>query len=69
MACGKSLSAAETEIGAVTEGVTTTEAVCEFSQKLGIELPIAEQVELTLKGASSPTQAIMNLMTRPLASE
>jgi len=51
------------------EGVPTTEAVCELSQRLGLELPIAQQVEDTLKGRSSPEQAIMTLMGRPLSSE
>ncbi|HEY9777323.1 MAG TPA: NAD(P)H-dependent glycerol-3-phosphate dehydrogenase [Planktothrix sp.] len=57
------------EMGVAVEGVPTAQAVCELSKKLGLELPIAEQVEATLKGKSSPEQAIMTLMKRPLASE
>jgi glycerol-3-phosphate dehydrogenase (NAD(P)+) len=57
------------ELGVAVEGVPTTEAVCELSKKLGLELPIADQVEATLKGKSSPEQAIMTLMSRPLSSE
>lgn len=69
MARGESAGAAEKELGATAEGITTAEAVCELSKKLKIELPIAEQVQLTLKGKSTPKQAIMSLMARPLASE
>jgi glycerol-3-phosphate dehydrogenase (NAD(P)+) len=69
MARGDSADTAERELGATAEGITTAEAVCELSQKLGIELPIARQVESTLKGESTPKLAIMTLMSRPLASE
>jgi len=57
------------EMEVAVEGVPTAEAVCELSKRLDIELPIAEQVEATLKGKSSPERAIMTLMSRPLASE
>ena len=66
---GKSLDEILTGLGAVAEGVTTTAAVCELSKRLGLELPIAEQVQSTLKGNSTPAGAIMALLSRPLASE
>lgn len=69
LAEGRTLAEAEMELGAVAEGVTTTEAVCELSQKLSIEMPIAQQVQATLTGNTTPRKAIMTLMTRPLASE
>jgi glycerol-3-phosphate dehydrogenase (NAD(P)+) len=69
MARGDSVESAQRELGATAEGVTTAEAVCELSRKLGIELPIAEQVNSILKGQNTPKLAIMSLMTRPLASE
>ncbi len=69
MARGQPLSVILEELGSVAEGVTTTEAVCELSQRLGLELPIAWQVESTLKGNSTPANAIMALLGRPLASE
>jgi len=69
MARGDSAETAQRELGATAEGVTTAKAVCELSKKLGIGMPIAEQVESTLSGISDPKQAIMSLMTRPLASE
>lgn len=69
MARGDSVETAQRELGATAEGITTARAVCELSKKLSIELPIAEQVDMTLRGLSAPKQAIMSLMTRPLASE
>ncbi len=69
MALGLTAAAAQEELGATAEGVTTAEAVCELSKTLAIELPIAWQVEATLKGLTRPEKAIMSLMTRPLASE
>jgi len=69
MALGKTRDQALATVGATAEGVPTTYAVCELSKRLGIELPIAEQVEATLKGTTTPEGAIMTLMARPLASE
>jgi len=69
MAQGKALEQIKAEVGAVIEGITTVEAVCELSKRLGVELPIAQLVQETLKGIITPEQAIMTLMARPLASE
>jgi glycerol-3-phosphate dehydrogenase (NAD(P)+) len=69
MARGKSLAQMKVEIGAVVEGITTCEAVCELSKRVGVQLPIAELVQATLLGTTPPEKAIMALMARPLASE
>jgi glycerol-3-phosphate dehydrogenase (NAD(P)+) len=69
LAKGRSTDEIIKELGVAVEGVPTTEAVCELSKRLGLELPIAQQVEDTLKGRSSPAQAIMTLMSRPLSAE
>jgi glycerol-3-phosphate dehydrogenase (NAD(P)+) len=69
LAKGQSLEDITRGLGGTAEGVTTTEAVCELSKRLEIELPIAEQVEATLKCKTTPKGAIMTLMTRPLSSE
>jgi glycerol-3-phosphate dehydrogenase (NAD(P)+) len=66
---GRTLDEISLEIGAVVEGVTTARAVCELSEKLKIDLPIARQVDDALRGKTSPERAIMTLMNRPLASE
>jgi len=69
MARGLSRDEVLSLLGATAEGVPTCQAVCELSKKLGIELPIAEQVEATLTGKTTPERAIMTLMSRPLVSE
>lgn len=69
LALGDELAQAQSDIGAVAEGVTTTLAVCELSKQLGIEMPIATQVAATLNGETTPREAIMNLMKRPLVGE
>ncbi|MBI4534257.1 MAG: NAD(P)-dependent glycerol-3-phosphate dehydrogenase [Candidatus Melainabacteria bacterium] len=69
LASGKSKDKVMLELGAVAEGIPTTEAVCELANTLGIELPIAEQVKIILDGESTPKKAIMALMQRPLAGE
>ncbi len=69
IARGQNPADAEAGLGAVAEGVATAYAVVSLSRQLGVEMPIAVQVEQTLKGACRPDTAIMNLMSRPLASE
>jgi glycerol-3-phosphate dehydrogenase (NAD(P)+) len=66
---GKALDDIFAEIGAALEGVPTAKAICELSQRLNIDLPIATQVQAALSGKTSPEGAIMTLMSRPLASE
>ena len=66
---GKTLTEILGDLGAIAEGVTTAEAVCELSKQLGLELPIAEQVNAALKGKTTPKGAIMTLMGRPPSSE
>lgn len=69
MARGKSIEQVQQEVGSVIEGVPTTAAVCELSKRVGIELPIAELVQSTLLGETTPGKAIMSLMARPLVTE
>ena len=64
-----SLDEAIKKVGALAEGVETTHAVCELSKKVSIDLPIAFQVQSTLKGITTPEKSIMALMQRPLAQE
>ena len=66
---GKQLEEVLTGLEAIAEGVPTAEAVCELSKRLGLELPIAEQVDAALKGKTTPKGAIMTLMGRPPSSE
>jgi len=69
IARGTSCEMALAKLGAVAEGVNTARAVCQLAANRSVELPIALQVEASLRGDISPQKAIMNLMTRPLVSE
>jgi glycerol-3-phosphate dehydrogenase (NAD(P)+) len=51
--------------GKVAEGVRTTRAALGLAHKRGIEMPIAEQMELILNEGMDPREAIRNLMLRP----
>jgi len=69
LAAGKSVMQAVEIVKATAEGVETTYAVCELSKNMGIELPIAEQVQATMKGQVTARETIMSLMARPLSVE
>lgn len=56
-------------LGAVAEGVKTTEAVCHLSKKYDIEMPISSEVQKLLKGEVSPKGAVINMMKRQLKPE
>jgi glycerol-3-phosphate dehydrogenase (NAD(P)+) len=51
--------------GKVAEGVLTTRAALGLARKHGIEMPIAEQMELILDEGKDPREAIKDLMLRP----
>jgi glycerol-3-phosphate dehydrogenase (NAD(P)+) len=51
--------------GKVAEGVMTTRAALGLARLHGIEMPIAEQMELILSEGKDPREAIRNLMLRP----
>jgi glycerol-3-phosphate dehydrogenase (NAD(P)+) len=51
--------------GKVAEGVLTTRAVLGLARLHGIEMPIAEQMELILNEGKDPREAIKALMLRP----
>ncbi len=53
----------------VAEGVRTVVAVRELARRTGIEMPIAEQVYLTLHEDKDPMQVVRELMTRQLRRE
>ena len=50
-------------------GVRTTRSVAELSEKLSVEMPICEQMNLVLFKAKPPREAIANLMLRDPKSE
>jgi glycerol-3-phosphate dehydrogenase (NAD(P)+) len=51
--------------GKVAEGVLTTRAALGLARKHGVEMPIAEQMELILNEGKDPREAIRDLMMRP----
>jgi len=51
--------------GKVAEGVLTTRAALGLARRHGIEMPIAEQMELILDEGKDPREAIRQLMLRP----
>jgi glycerol-3-phosphate dehydrogenase (NAD(P)+) len=55
--------------GKVAEGVLTTRAALGLARQHGIEMPIAEQMELILENGKDPREAIKSLMLRPGKNE
>jgi glycerol-3-phosphate dehydrogenase (NAD(P)+) len=55
--------------GKVAEGVRTTRAALGLARKLGVEMPITEQMELILDEGKNPKDAIRDLMLRPNRDE
>jgi glycerol-3-phosphate dehydrogenase (NAD(P)+) len=51
--------------GKVAEGVLTTRAALGLARRHGLEMPIAEQMELILNEGKDPREAIRALMLRP----
>jgi glycerol-3-phosphate dehydrogenase (NAD(P)+) len=69
LADGKSLAAAQAEIQQVVEGVMAAEAVHEVAEKLGIDMPICQQIYKILHKGAQPLEAVSELMGRALTSE
>src|SRR5205085_12410146 len=55
--------------GMVAEGVLTTNAAVGLAHKMGVEMPITEQMHAILQQGKSPRDAIHELMTRRVTSE
>lgn len=66
---GQKLEDIIAELGQVAEGVQTTRAACQLSERVGVELPIAQGVREILDGVRTPEEAGASLMTRQLRSE
>lgn len=64
LAGGRGIAEAQAEIGQEVEGVITALAVHRLSQRLGIEMPISEQVYRVLYEGVSPAQATRALLER-----
>jgi glycerol-3-phosphate dehydrogenase (NAD(P)+) len=57
------------EMQMVAEGVKTSRAAVELGGRLGLELPIAEQVAAVVNGVTTAAEIIPALMTREATSE
>jgi len=53
----------------VAEGITTSKSAYELSQRYSVEMPITEQVYLTLYKDKPPMEAVKDLMNRSLKKE
>lgn len=66
---GKGLQESLEALGQVAEGMPTCEAAFQLSRKLGISMPITEQIHAVLYEGKSPRQAVFDLMTRDFKDE
>ncbi|MGH8283891.1 MAG: NAD(P)H-dependent glycerol-3-phosphate dehydrogenase [Gammaproteobacteria bacterium] len=69
LAAGKERKTVEREIGQVVEGVYAAEAAHRLARRLGVEMPITEQIYRILHENVSPRTAVEALMTRALKPE
>ncbi len=66
---GRSLGEIMAEMRMVAEGVKTARPLLEVAAAHGVEMPIGEQVAAVLEGATSPSEAILALMSRSAKPE
>jgi glycerol-3-phosphate dehydrogenase (NAD(P)+) len=66
---GKKLAEILSGMRMVAEGVKTTESAYCLARRLGVEMPITEQVYQVLHEDKPPRQAVLELMTRDLKAE
>jgi len=69
LAEGKSIEAAQQEIGQVVEGYFAAQAVYEVAQARGVEMPIIEQIHAVVHQGKDPRIAVTELMSRPITPE
>lgn len=69
LASGQSAADAQREIGQVVEGVLAARAVRQVASRLGVEMPIAEQVYRVLYEDTPPKEAVGALMSRTIKTE
>lgn len=69
IAGGRSLSEITSSTSAVAEGVRNTRSLRLLAQRLGVEMPIVEQMFAVLYGGKKPADAVRDLMQRSLKPE
>ncbi len=66
---GRPVDSALRDIGQVVEGYVAARAVVQVARRLGVEMPIVEQIHGVIYDQVSPLDAVNALMRRPLAAE
>ncbi|MFT6400205.1 MAG: glycerol-3-phosphate dehydrogenase (NAD(P)+) [Bradymonadia bacterium] len=66
---GESIDAILGDMTMVAEGVRTAKSVAQLSQKMGVEMPISQQVYEVIYEGKEIQQALEDLMLRPLIRE
>jgi glycerol-3-phosphate dehydrogenase (NAD(P)+) len=66
---GRKLDEILNKMHMVAEGVKTTLSAYQLAQKLGVDMPITEQMYQVLYEDKDPKLAVADLMTRALTSE
>ena len=66
---GKKLDDILNELGAIAEGVKTSQALCELAEKLGMETPLSQTVYEAVYSNLTHEQLIGNLMNRKVKRE
>jgi glycerol-3-phosphate dehydrogenase (NAD(P)+) len=61
---GMKPSEATKKVGMVVEGMYTTEAAYQLAQKVGVEMPITEQIYQVINEKTDAREAVMSLMNR-----
>lgn len=69
LAQGKKIDDILQSLGSVAEGVKTSKAVCELSQKLGIETPISNAIYKAVYSKENSKEIFLSLMNRELKGE
>ena len=69
LAQGKKIDDILASLGSVAEGVKTSKAVCELSEKLGIETPISNAIYKAVYSKENSKEIFLNLMNRQLKGE
>ena len=66
---GRTLGDILATLGHVAEGVKTTKSAYDLGMKMGVDMPITNEVYRVLYEGKSPRQAVVDLMTRALMRE
>ncbi len=69
IAAGKKLAEITGATRMVAEGITNTRSVFLMAQKLGVEMPIVEQMHCVVHEGKNPLEAVKELMQRSLKAE